>query len=86
MTDPLKTPAPPLPGLFMMGHSGPSDFNRRVPILFWRAGVQPQERALPVEVVDLAPTLAALIGVAPTDAIDGKCLEIPELSINCGRR
>lgn len=86
MTDPLKTPAPPMPGLFMMGHSGPSDFNRRVPILFWRPGVQPQERALPVEVVDLAPTLAALIGVAPTDTVDGKCLEIPELSINCGRR
>ena len=85
MTDPLKTPAPPMPGLFMMGHSGPSDFNRRVPILFWRPGVAPQERALPVEVVDLASTLAALIGITPTDAVDGKCLEITELSINCGR-
>lgn len=86
MADPLKTPAPPLPGLFMMGHSGPSDFNRRVPILFWRPGMRPQERALPIEVVDLAPTLAALMGVAPTDAVDGKCLEMSELSINCGRR
>lgn len=86
MTAPLQTPAPALPGLFMMGHSGPSDFNRRVPILFWRPGVQPQERALPIEVVDLAPTLAALIGVAPTGAVDGRCLEITELSINCARR
>jgi predicted AlkP superfamily pyrophosphatase or phosphodiesterase len=74
--DPLKVPAPPLPGLFMMGHSGPSDFNRRVPLLFWWPGAPQQERALPVAVVDLAPTLAALAGVAPTAATDGHCLEL----------
>jgi predicted AlkP superfamily pyrophosphatase or phosphodiesterase len=83
-TDPLKTAAPALPGLFMMGHSGPSDFNRRVPILFWWPGAMPQERALPVEVVDLAPTLAAMIEVSP-GSVDGQCIEIAELATNCGR-
>lgn len=83
-TDPLKLAAPPLPGLFMMGHSGPSDFNRRVPILLWWPGAPSQERALPIEVVDLAPTLAALIGVTPSEKTDGRCIEITELGMRCG--
>ncbi len=83
--DPLKVPAPALPGLFMMGHSGPSDFNRRVPLLIWWPGAPSQERALPIEVADLAPTLAALMGAPPADPVDGHCIEIAELSINCGR-
>lgn len=82
--DPLKVPAPAMPGLFMMGHSGPSDFNRRVPLLIWWPGAPSQERALPIEVADLAPTLAALIGAPPTDKVDGHCIQITELSINCG--
>jgi hypothetical protein len=75
-TEPLMTPAPPMPGLFMMGHSGPSDFNRRVPLLFWRPELVHQERALPVRVADMAPTLAAAMGIAPTDPVDGECLEL----------
>ncbi len=82
-TDPLKTPAPPLSGLFMMGHSGPSDFNRRVPILFWWPGVAYQERALPVRVADLAPTLAAVARIAPTDPVDGECLELLDDGTAC---
>ena len=82
---PLKAPAPAMPGLFMMGHSGPSDFNRRVPLLIWWPGASSQERALPIEVADLAPTLAALMGAPPTDEVDGHCIQITELSINCGR-
>ncbi|WP_447750139.1 alkaline phosphatase family protein [Sphingopyxis fribergensis] len=83
--DPLKVPAPALPGLFMMGHSGPSDFNRRVPMLFWWPGAAHQERALPIEVVDLAPTLAAMAGVAPTGQIDGHCLELGGAMPSCNR-
>ncbi len=82
-TDPLKIAAPPLPGLFMMGHSGPSDFNRRVPIIFWWRGVAHEERALPVRVVDLAPTLASAAHVAPTGAVDGECLELGEGGPSC---
>ncbi len=82
-TDPLKIAAPPLPGLFMMGHSGPSDFNRRVPILFWWPGVVHQERALPVRVVDLAPTLAADMRIAPSDPVDGECLELGDTGTTC---
>ncbi|NIJ35922.1 putative AlkP superfamily pyrophosphatase or phosphodiesterase [Sphingopyxis panaciterrae] len=83
--DPLKVPAPPLPGLFMMGHSGPSDFNRRVPMLFWWPGAPHQERALPVAVVDLAPTLAALARVAPAAATDGHCLDLGSDQPACPR-
>lgn len=82
-TDPLKTAAPPLPGLFMMGHSGPSDFNRRVPILFWWPGIAHQERALPVRVADVAPTLAAAMRIAPTDPVDGECLELHDSGAAC---
>lgn len=82
-TDPLKIAAPPLPGLFMMGHSGPSDFNRRVPILFWWPGVAHQERALPVQVADVAPTLAAAIRVAPDGPVDGECLELGGTGTGC---
>lgn len=82
-TDPLKVPAPPFPGLFMTGHSGPSDFNRRVPILLWRPGIAHQERALPISVVDLAPTLAALAGVSPSGDVDGRCIDIAEFGVRC---
>jgi len=82
-TDPLKIAAPPLPGLFMMGHSGPSDFNRRVPILFWWPGVAYQERALPVRVADLAPTLAAAVRITPTGPVDGECLELHDGGTAC---
>lgn len=82
-TDPLKIAVPPLPGLFMMGHSGPSDFNRRVPILFWWPGIAHQERALPVRVVDLAPTLAGAMHITPTDPVDGECLELRDAGTIC---
>lgn len=83
--EPLVTAAPPFPGRFLMGHSGPNDFNRRVPMLFWWPGVTAQERAVPVAVADLAPTLAARIGVRPSEGVDGRCLNIGEAEENCSR-
>ncbi|MBQ0770289.1 MAG: alkaline phosphatase family protein [Sphingomonadales bacterium] len=62
---------------YVATHGSPWDYDRRVPILFWRAGVQHFEQPMTVMTVDIAPTLGALIGVKiPADEIDGTCLDI----------
>ncbi|WP_205481632.1 alkaline phosphatase family protein [Sphingomonas arenae] len=57
-------------------HGSPWDYDRRVPILFWRKGAGPAERSEAVDTADIMPTLAAMIGlkVAP-GSVDGRCLE-----------
>lgn len=56
-------------------HGSPWDYDRRVPILFWRPGMVSSERLEPIATVDIMPTLAAMIGLdINTAAIDGKCL------------
>jgi len=64
---------------YVATHGSPWDYDRRVPILFWRKGMVPFEQALPVETVDILPTLASIIGVpiAP-NVIDGRCLDLDE--------
>ncbi|HJV41781.1 alkaline phosphatase family protein, partial [Caulobacter sp.] len=58
---------------YVSTHGSPWDYDRRVPILFWWKGATPHERVLPLDTVDIAPTLAAVTGVpAPAD-IDGAC-------------
>ncbi|MDE2561991.1 MAG: alkaline phosphatase family protein [Sphingomonadales bacterium] len=66
----------PGPG-YVATHGTPWDHDRRVPILFWRKGIMNFEQPNPVETVDIAPTLAALIGldVKPGE-MDGRCLDI----------
>jgi arylsulfatase A-like enzyme len=44
-----------------------------VPILFWWKGAAPHERILPLDTVDIAPTLAAATGIKPPADIDGVC-------------
>jgi len=53
------------------------DYDRRVPMLFWRKGMTGFEQPLAVETIDIAPTLAALIGLklAPGE-VDGRCLDL----------
>jgi type I phosphodiesterase/nucleotide pyrophosphatase len=51
------------------GSTAPEDV--RVPILFWGRGVAPARVARPVRTVDIAPTLARMLGVKPTEALDG---------------
>ncbi len=60
---------------YVATHGSPWDYDRRVPILFWRPGARSNDRPEPVETVDIMPTLAALIGL-PIDraTIDGHCL------------
>lgn len=57
-------------------HGSPWDYDRRVPILFWRGLAAPDPRDEAVETVDIMPTLAALMGIdiAPGQ-VDGKCLQ-----------
>ena len=64
-------------GSYIATHGSPYDYDRRVPILFWRRGLTGFEQPNSVETVDIAPTLAAEIGlpVAPGD-MDGRCLDL----------
>jgi arylsulfatase A-like enzyme len=45
-----------------------------IPIIIRAPGITPQRVARPVGAVDLAPTLAALLGVTPTEPLDGRPL------------
>ena len=68
------------PGGLRAEHSGahPEDVN--VPIAFLVPGAAPQRVARPVSTVDIAPTLAALLGVKPTEPLDGVVL--PEVFVS----
>ncbi len=60
---------------FVATHGSPWDYDRRVPILFWRPGSAAAERPEAVDTVDIMPTLAAMIGIAvDSSKVDGKCL------------
>jgi arylsulfatase A-like enzyme len=51
------------------------DYDRRVPIIFWRNGYAAQNVAVPAQTVDILPSMAAMIGLAlPGAGIDGQCL------------
>jgi len=66
----------PRPG-YTATHGSPWDYDRRVPMLFWRRGYTGFEQPQPVETVDIAPSLAALVGLAePDGTFDGRCLDL----------
>jgi predicted AlkP superfamily pyrophosphatase or phosphodiesterase len=63
---------------YVSTHGSPWDYDRRVPVIFWRPGMAGSSSDAAVEVVDIMPTLAAMLalqGAAPT--VDGRCLTIP---------
>lgn len=78
MLDRAVVPIPdPVLGAYTATHGSGFDYDRRVPILFWRRGMAGFEQPAPVETVDIAPTLAALIGLrTPDGAFDGRCLDL----------
>lgn len=56
-------------------HGTPWDYDRRVPILFWRPNMPPSLREDPVETVDIMPTVAAMLAVPLAPGfVDGHCL------------
>ncbi len=60
---------------YVSTHGSPWDYDRRVPILFWRPAMPATERNEHVSTVDIMPTLAAMLGLRiDPSAIDGKCL------------
>ena len=66
----------PAPG-YTATHGSPWDYDRRVPMLFWRKGMTGFEQPSAVDTVDIAPTLAALVGLAVPEAeFDGRCLDL----------
>ena len=86
---PRITPIPTAEPGYVATHGSVWDYDRRVPILFWRRGMTPFEQPLSVETVDIMPTLAGLIGLplAP-GSVDGRCLDLidgPESSCPGGR-
>jgi predicted AlkP superfamily pyrophosphatase or phosphodiesterase len=55
-------------------HGSPYDQDAFVPILFYGAGIQTGKYTTFARTVDMAPTLAALLNVKPTEKIDGVVL------------
>lgn len=84
LLDRAVTPIPePMPGAFVATHGSAFDYDRRVPMLFWRKGLPGFEQPGPVETVDIAPTLAALLRLnVPEGAFDGRCLDLDGTSAN----
>jgi hypothetical protein len=55
-------------------HGTPHDYDTHVPLVFWGAPFRAGRVAGFVRTVDLAPTLAAALGVPPTEPLDGVVL------------
>jgi phosphonoacetate hydrolase len=74
---PRVTPIPETGMGYVATHGSVWDYDRRVPMLFWRRGMAGFEQPNPVMTVDILPTLAALVGL-PLDpgTIDGRCLDL----------
>jgi len=55
-------------------HGQPSDDDTHVPLILWGAGVRPGRYGGRVSVADIAPTLAAILGVRLLEKADGRVL------------
>ena len=62
---------------YTSSHGSAWGYDRRVPILFWWQGIEGFQQSTAVETVDIAPTLARLIGLEiPPHEIDGRALPL----------
>ncbi|MFN0177513.1 MAG: alkaline phosphatase family protein [Gemmatimonadales bacterium] len=52
-------------------HGSPHDYDSRVPLVFVGSPFKPGRYPAPVRTVDIAPTLARILGIAPTERLDG---------------
>jgi predicted AlkP superfamily pyrophosphatase or phosphodiesterase len=57
-------------------HGSPYDYDRAVPLLFWGPGIVQGIVSGRAATVDIAPTLAGLIGLTPPDGLDGRDLRV----------
>src|SRR6185312_1097962 len=58
-------------------HGSPYDYDAHVPMIFYGPAFRPGRYTERVRVVDLAPTLARVAGVKPTQRIDGHVIAAP---------
>jgi arylsulfatase A-like enzyme len=66
-----------MPGSSAATHGSPHRYDTHVPMLFYGpAWMTPGRRDVPVEVADLAPTLAQILGIPPPSASEGKPLPL----------
>lgn len=56
-------------------HGMPHDPDTNVPVLFWGMGIKRGAYRDEVRTVDMAPTLAAILGIRPTETLDGVVLK-----------
>jgi len=59
-------------------HGTPWDQDAWVPVVFWGAAFQPGKYDGTVRVVDMAPTLADVLGIRPLEKLDGVVLKAAE--------
>jgi predicted AlkP superfamily pyrophosphatase or phosphodiesterase len=57
--------------LLVASHGSPYDYDSNVPIIFYGPGIARARRTEFVRTVDIAPTLAQLLGVKPLEKLDG---------------
>jgi hypothetical protein len=55
-------------------HGQPSDLDTHVPLLLWGQRIRPGIYSGRIAEVDLAPTLARLLGLTPAEPVDGRVL------------
>jgi hypothetical protein len=59
-------------------HGSPYEYDRAVPIVLWGAGIEPGVVSGAAATIDVAPTLAGLLGVAVPSDLDGRNLLVRE--------
>ncbi len=57
-------------------HGSPWDYDTHVPLVFAGPGTVPGEHLEYTRTVDMAPTLARLLGITPPDDLDGRALPV----------
>jgi arylsulfatase A-like enzyme len=55
-------------------HGTPHDYDVHVPLIFYGPAIRPGRYDTPARVVDIAPTLAHLLDLRPTEPLDGRVL------------
>jgi predicted AlkP superfamily pyrophosphatase or phosphodiesterase len=55
-------------------HGQPSDLDAHVPLILWGRGIRAGVHSRRVSEVDVAPTLARLLGLTPAELVDGRVL------------
>jgi predicted AlkP superfamily pyrophosphatase or phosphodiesterase len=61
-------------GLQIAEHGQPSDLDAHVPLLLWGTGLRGGTYGTRVNTVDIAPTLARILGLSPLSVVDGRVL------------